>query len=105
MATFAMIDFIPSATRLASSSTNKSSVGEKGLSHTNSQEAAHSAKAITGSCRSEKMPQTVQRPMSDKKQCEECRKQFKPKQPQQWFQKFCSPACRLKAWRKRKATK
>lgn len=39
--------------------------------------------------------------MSNQKKCKhaDCRKRFTPKQ---WFQRFCSPACRLKAWRKKK---
>jgi hypothetical protein len=31
-----------------------------------------------------------------------CGKKFKPKN---WFQRFCSNACRNRAWRKRKAKK
>ena len=38
-------------------------------------------------------------PAHNFRECEECGESFKPLQ---WFQRFCNPACRLKAWRKKK---
>lgn len=41
--------------------------------------------------------------MTKSKKCKSCQQPFTPKQ---WFQRFCSAACRLKAWRKaKKSTK